>query len=365
MKQAIGCAAALVMMASLAQAGGVERTRQSVGILFEKGNLVELSFGAVGASVSGTGVAVTPGAASGDMTDTYFQTGLAYKRDLNDRLAFALIFDQPFGANVTYPAASGYYAGGATAELRSSAVTAVLKYTTDTNFSLYGGARYQTLMAQASVPFVASYTGTSSTDGSFGYVVGAAYEKPEIALRVALTYNSAIDHDWSVVETGPVPGTPPLTVSTPESVNLDVQSGIAKDTLLFGSVRWVNWSDFAISPTGYLAATGVSLVAFREDTVTYTLGIGRKFNENWSGAVSLMHEPQVGGHASNLGPKDGATGVTLGLTYKKNNMEITGGLSFVDIGDATTTLSTIAPVTAGSFTNNTAIAAGLRLRYRF
>ncbi|GAA6207381.1 outer membrane protein transport protein [Cognatishimia sp. WU-CL00825] len=362
---AIKGATALTLMASLAQAGGVERSKQSVGILFEQGSLVELSFGAVDASVSGVGVAVTPGASSGDMTDTYYQTGLAYKRDLNESLAFAVIFDQPFGADVSYPTGSGYFAGGATAELDSKAITALLKYKTANNISVFGGLRYQTLMAQASVPFVAGYTGTSSEDGGFGYVVGAAYEKPEIALRVALTYNSAIDHNWSVVETGPVPGTTPLTVSTPQSVNLDVQSGIAKDTLLFGSVRWVNWSDFAISPTGYMAATGASLVAFREDTVTYTLGVGRKFNENWSGAVSLMYEPQVGGHASNLGPKDGATGVTVGLTYKKDKMEITGGLSLVEVGDATTTLTTIAPVTAGNFTGNTAVGAGLRIRYRF
>ena len=38
------------------------------------------------------------------------------------------------------------------------------------------------------------YTLTSNTDQAFGYLVGVAYEKPDIALRVALTYNSLPYH---------------------------------------------------------------------------------------------------------------------------------------------------------------------------
>lgn len=380
MKYTLQGAVAFGLMASTALAGGIERSNQSVGILFEEGTLAELSFGAVSPSVSGVGAGAapnalqpTPGASSGEMTDQYFRFGFAYKQDFNENLSFALIYDQPFGANVTYPgtAGTGYYAAGATAELNSNALTGVLKYTTESNISVFGGLRYQTLEAQASgvpVPGPTLYSAQSSNDSSFGYLVGAAYERPDIALRVALTYNSAIDHDWTISETVLGSGTTPgsTSVSTPQSLNLEFQSGVAKDTLVFGSIRWVDWSEFAIAPDVYSTATsGGSLVSYREDTITYNLGIGRRFNETWSGAVSVTHEPQNGGFSSNLGPTDGRTGVTLAATYKKDQIEVTGGLSYIWIGDATTRVSHLSSVAAGNFTDNTAIAAGLRIRYRF
>ena len=379
MIQAWKVAAGLALAATTVSAGGVERTTQSVGIIFEEGNVAELSFGSVNPKVSGVGAGAavsaatpSPGDPSGNMTEQYMRFGFAYKHQFTDALSFALVYDQPFGANVDYPTGTGYFAAGATAELKSNALTGVLKYTTENNFSVYGGIRYQTLQAEANVPFVAGYTGSSDTDGSVGYLVGVAYEKPEIALRVALTYNSAITHDWSIVETGGVaPGTSTTSVKTPQSVNLEFQSGIAKDTLVFGSIRWVDWSEFAITPNNYfqttLAGSGVgsSLVSYDDDRVTYNLGVGRRFNETWSGAISVSHEPSAGGYASNLGPTDGQTGVTLAATYKKGNMEVTGGVSYVWIGDAQTRSQPVAPIAASDFEDNKAVGVGVRVRFRF
>ena len=35
---------------------------------------------------------------------------------------------------------------------------------------------------------------------------------------------------------------------SPDSVNLEFQTGLRQGTLLFGSLRWVNWSDLALQP---------------------------------------------------------------------------------------------------------------------
>jgi len=40
-------------------------------------------------------------------------------------------------------------------------------------------------------------------------------------------------------------------IKTPQSVNLEFQTGIAKVTLLFGSVRWVDWTAFNIFPADF------------------------------------------------------------------------------------------------------------------
>ncbi|MGI9394875.1 MAG: outer membrane protein transport protein, partial [Boseongicola sp.] len=260
MKRVFLAAALVGASASAVIAGGLDRTGLPIGIIFEDGRYLELSFGGASPSVSGVGGLVTPGALSGDMTESYFQFGAAYKADINDNLSYAIILDQPFGADVAYPTGTGYFAGGSLAELSTVAATGILKYTSDQNFSIYGGLRAQTLKASATVPFVVGYSASTSSDWAPGYVVGAAYEKPEIALRVALTYNSAIEHNLATTESSASPlGGPNSSttqITTPQSINLDLQTGIAEGTLLFGGVRWVDWSDFDISPADYIVLTG-------------------------------------------------------------------------------------------------------------
>lgn len=362
-------ASIIAMTAGTAFAGGIDRSGQGIGVLFEKGNYVELSYGSVSPSVSGTAVAIPApglnGAQSGDMAASYNNISAAIKYQFSDTLSGALIFDQPYGADVDYPAGTAYYATGSTATLESSAITAVLKYTMPSNVSLYGGLRYETMSAEASIPFIGGYRANGARDGSLGYLAGVAYEKPEIALRVSLTYNSKITHEISTAETSLLGTLNSITeVNSPESVNLDFQTGIAKDTLVFGSIRWVDWSNFAISPQMYGALTGGgSLVSYDSDTISYSIGVGRKFNENWSAALSLGYEKQDGGIASNLGPTDGYKSIGLGATYTRDNMKITAGVRYVDIGDAQVQLGPVSP--SANFRDNDALGFGLRVGFSF
>ncbi|WP_114287285.1 hypothetical protein [Candidatus Halocynthiibacter alkanivorans] len=368
MKKVLTAAAALAVGATGAYAGGIERTTQSVGVLFEEGNYAEFSFASVSPDVSGTSTVFSgfSGASSGDMAETYTKAGAAMKIQISDRLSAAVIFDQPFGADVNYGDADDpfYFAVNSTAVLNTTAITALLKYTSSEYASVYGGLRYQSMDAVASIPFVDNYAVTGEKDSGVGYVLGAAYEKPDIALRVALTYNSAIDHAFDTSETSDTFGTRASTteVSTPQSVNLEVQSGIAADTLLFGSVRWVDWSDFDISPADYgLLTSGNSLVSYDDDTVTYSIGLGRKFSEMWSGAVTVDYEETLGGFTSNLGPTDGRLSVGLGGSYTNGNVKVSGGISYSWIGEADTTLNDINA--ASNFEDNTGLGIGFKIGY--
>lgn len=343
---ALGCAAF---------AGGIDRTGQSVAAIFEDGDYAEFRLGVISPNVSGSG----GGNDTGNVLESYVQWSAAYKRDVTDAFSMAVIIDQPFGANTKYPTGTGYPGAGAEAELKTMAATFLGNYSLDGGFSIHGGVRAQSMSADSQVPFAAGYTGTSDTDYGFGYVVGVAYEKPEIAARVSLTYSSAIDHTFETTETNthplvPSPTTTDTDVSTPQSVNLEFQTGIMEDTLLFGSVRWVEWTKFDITPQGYQTISSGSLVSYDNDTITYSLGVGRRFSDAWSGAVTVGYEKSNGGLSANLGPTDGRTSVGVGATYTSGNMKLTGGLSYIKIGDANTSLG-------GSFTDNSAIAAGFKL----
>ncbi len=360
MKRILTTAATMAAMATVAQAGGVERSAQSVAILFEQGRYAEFSFGHFSPDVGGSlGGGVLQ---SGDMSAGYNSLSFGYKMAIGETMDFALILDEPIGARVRYPGTfppGPYPLAGATADLSSSAITALLRYKLPSNVSVFGGLRYQTVKGVVSIPVVGGYTLTTNYDSELGYVAGVAWEKPEIAARVALTYNSAITHTLDSRETGPASLDASFETEVPQSVNLEFQTGIAKDTLLFGSVRWVDWSEFQIAPPVYAAATmGTALVSYPQDRITYNLGIGRRFNEQWSGAVTLGYEASDGEITGNLGPTDGFASVGLAATYTMDNLKITGGVRYIDIGDATTSIG-------ADFQGNSGMGIGLRVGYTF
>ncbi|NJS38579.1 MAG: hypothetical protein HC783_05695 [Rhodobacteraceae bacterium] len=356
MKRSLTTALAVAAAATSAHAGGVERSTQSVAILFEQGRYAELSFGTFAPDVQGVEPVALGGQSSGNIAPRYNTYSLGYKMDVGERMDFALIIDQPIGADVAYPTGTGYLLQGSTAKLSSSAITALLRYQFENNVSVYGGLRYQTVHGE--VALSSGYTLNTNHDSELGYVVGVAWEKPEIAARVALTYNSAITHSLESVESGS--STAGFETEVPQSVNLEFQTGIAKDTLLFGSIRWQEWSAFVINPPLFDVLSVDPLVAYASDRITYNLGVGRRFSDNWSGAVTIGYEPSDGERTGNLGPTDGFTSLGVAATYTMDSVKITGGVRYVDIGDATANLGP-----GATFTDNSGVGFGLRVGYTF
>lgn len=367
MKHILGGVAVGALAAGGALAGGIDRSTQSTAILFERGTYAEFTMGRVSPDVSGSHSPAVQGflgvADSGDMTGGYNTFSFGFKTALSEKLDLALVLDQPIGADVNYATGTGYIYAGSTATVESTAVTAMLRYKLPSNFSLIGGLRIQE--ANGDVGLFNGYTVITDTSRELGYLIGVAWEKPEIAARVSLTYNSSITHGFNSTENiSPVPTS--FDTEVPQSLNLEFQTGVAADTLLFGSVRWVDWDAFDITPPALLMASGASLVDYENDTITYSLGLGRKFTDQWSGAFILGYEPSNGGFSSNLGPTDGFTSVGLAATYTHKNMKITGGARYIWIGDADTTTLSIPPgTTLGEFTDNSGVAFGLKVGYTF
>lgn len=323
---------------------------------------MQLSFSLVDPTLEGT---FSPAAIpSGDMSPSYTSLSFGYKMPVGRNMDFALIYDQSVGADVDYTgAAAGYPFRGTTAELDGYDLTALLRYRFDGGMSLYGGLRMQSITAELDgLPIAAAgfapYTLDVERTYELGYVAGVAYERPDIALRVALTYHSAIDHDFEATESiggGPLPGGT-FQTTIPQSVNLEFQTGVAPGTLVFGNIRWQDWSEFDITPPGL---GGASLIDYSSDYTTLNLGVGRRFNEKWSGALTLGYEGQTGDVQGNLAPRDGFASIGVAATYTQGNTQITGGVRYIALGDATT--QTI----GANFADNSAIAAGIQVKYKF
>ena len=340
--------------AGLVQAGGFDRSGQDTSIMLKEGSLVEIMSVSVNPKI--TGAYTSGGASSGEVAPNYSFTNMGFRTKVSDNFAIAIIQDSPFGADINWTA--GTYTG-TKAKVESSATTLLTSYDLD-NVTIYGGIKNQSLSASATVPLAAAYSITSTADSSLGYVLGAAIENPEIAMKLALTYHTKINHDIAVVEnrSGLVNQPSTLSTTTPASFNLDFQTGIAENTLLFGTIRRVQWTQMILAPTVYGAAPiSKTLKSFGKDITSYTLGLGRKFSDSWSGAVTYGSEASEGVVQSALSPTDGYKKMGLGVTYTGEQATITLGMQKVNNGDVNIALIPMA--------SNTTLVTALKVGYKF
>ncbi|WP_424943117.1 OmpP1/FadL family transporter [Aliiroseovarius crassostreae] len=372
-------AASAALTATAGFAGGIDRSGQDMSILFEEGNY--LKFGLITASPD------VPAQAAGfasQSADSFNSFSFALKKQINENLSFSLIADEPYGADIRYtdgplgslglgiaarlqaPTAlggSGLPAGhplvaafaadpNGRALVDSKAITALGRYEFGNGFSVHGGLRAQKV---SGVILSGSGLLDAESDFDFGGVVGVAYEKPEIAMRVALTYNSAITHDLE--------GTHNLLptigeVRIPESFNLDFQTGIAQNTLLFGSIRHVKWNGTKLSTTQ--GAVTTDWVEFVDDSTTLELGVGRKLNENWSIAAMVGYEDGADTGTTFLAPTGTSKSIGLGATYTKDAIKVSGGVRYIMFEDKTVTSAPLSATFDGS-----AVVAGLSVGISF
>jgi hypothetical protein len=89
----------LALNAAVALAGGIDRSGQGLGALFEPGNYVEGSFSQVSPSVTGVDVA---GGATGNVVSRYPMVSLSAKLQVSPALSVAVVMDQPYGAKLLY-----------------------------------------------------------------------------------------------------------------------------------------------------------------------------------------------------------------------------------------------------------------------
>ncbi|WP_026471083.1 outer membrane protein transport protein [Alkanindiges illinoisensis] len=290
--------------------------------------------------------------------------------------------------------------GGTQVEVETQNLSFLFGFQPNENFNFYAGPVYQTIKGDVNLRGLAysvysGYDAKISEETAWGWLAGMAYQIPEIALKASITYRSEIDYDANVKETIPTLGalalldpTAPATIAaaqgttaitTPQSVNLDFQTGIMANTVAFANVRWVDWTNFTIQPykfglvskaVGALAnqPNGFNLVEYSDDQWSANVGVGRKVNDKWAGNVSVGWDSGAGNPVSTLGPTEGYWNAGVGIQYSPApNYFVAGGVKYFWLGDAKAQTGAQAGTNAyaADFSDNSAIAYGLKLGYRF
>ena len=407
-------------------AAALDRSGQSISAFLQPGNYFEAGISVLDPSVSGKvrngySPSAAPPSAIGlqntnlsDMGDDYYFPSAALKLQVTDHFSFGLLYDQPFGADATYSlsdtvsAAAGgvglFHNGTETTEVevKSQSISMIFGYQPTENFNFYAGPVYQTIegdvqlrgLAYGATQALGMYNADLDEDGAVGWLAGFAYQIPEIALKTSITYRSEIDHKASAREYGQsnvlaFVGSSPVydvatdaNITTPQSVNLDFQTGIMANTVAFANVRWVNWKDFSIDlkqfgtvadTLGALGQTpdnpnGFDIVGYTDDQWSANVGVGRKFNDLWAGNVSVGWDSGAGNPISTLGPTEGYWNVGLGLQYSPTPATfIAGGVKYFWLGDAKAQVASNfgSDTYVAEFNDNDALAYGLKIGYKF
>lgn len=391
------CAIAALSLTSLAGAAGLDRSGQPSAEFSDSGTLAYVSAYHVEADISGVEY-------NGKVVESVAEgyDGFAYgaKTDVNDMVSVGVFYDQPFGADVYFEGDNSFV--NATdpnnvkpteAKVSSENFTGLigLNLGNKGNFKVYGGPVLQKLEGTLNVngdPAVISaldgYDLRIAKNTEYGYMVGAAYLKPEIGLKAAVTYRSAIEHDiiysesMPLVEDYSLPTTQtkisPLEL--PQSVNIDFQTGLNPTTLLTAKARWIPWGDFAIVPPlldsnvkTLAASKGVTIdqapvLAYTDDTYMLELGIGKRLTPALAVSGSVGWDSGAGNAVSPLGPVEGYYSLGLGAKYNVTpNWALSVGGKYLLLGDAIGELSATKKQ-VGEFTDNDGYVVGLKLSYQ-
>jgi long-chain fatty acid transport protein len=354
-KAAMTAAIAVLLSTTAANAGGLERGGYNIDLLFdpstyaaeaaatyvnpqrELDNVVDINTGITSGNLNGR-----PNDGIGD-TEGYWVPRIGVKAGIGDSVDCMADYSQPWGAH-TNPGSN--WAGAndnIETKIESDNYAATCSYKWDVGqgqFRVIGGAFYQEVggfkerLVTDLSPFGSPLSGVGRLDlegSGWGWRTGVAYEIPEYALRASLVYNSAVDLDNlggtidltnTLLPTpgGFVPGTKydvSSFASMPDSLELKLQTGIAPGWLAFGSVKWTDWSQLQViqvtaNDTSDPRNLPTSLDLLYRDGWTISGGVGHKFNDQWSGAVSLTWDR---GTSHGYGTQTDTWTVGTGVSY--------------------------------------------------
>ncbi|WP_171521876.1 MULTISPECIES: outer membrane protein transport protein [unclassified Acinetobacter] len=380
-------------------AAAFEQSNQTIQSFFEKDHYAEVSFAWTNPNVSGqvqhTEVLEQLGIqdfSTGQLANNQLVINAALKLQLHPQISWGFIYDQPFHVDVAYQY-SPIFAGkpteieAADIEFDSHNLTSILGYQPDPNWNLYAGLSYQTLEGNLSLvgesfSVFNGYHIQLEQNAAWGWLTGMSYQIPEYFFRTALTYRSAINHQLETTEsiTVGIPTSSSFTkVQTPQSINLDIQSGLPSHNILYASLRWVNWQDFVIQPPkfgtviDYAAlefpeVKDIKMIDYQEDQWSAKLGITHQWPSSVIHSFEILWDSGMGNPASTLNPSDGYWGVGLGYFQNfQKHWDIATGVYYLKFQKPKTDTNAVIPQFVGlsAVDDNDVWIVGMKLGYHF
>lgn len=341
---------AVLVVPTAVNAGGFDYGDQDVSLLLKSGNIAEIGLKYVKpnrkfSNVRRVGITQTATDSENfveDLVIPHFQI----KRSASENVDCLLAYRFPYGTDQSHNKGweGRYYATDTDLDVQSLGVDCayIHNFDSDSRLLYIGGLRIEkaeaTINSQASSAAITRGANLRGPDSSvtneldstdYGYTLGLAYQIPKKGVSASLIYNSEIDHQYKGTQTINIPvgvvgaasaaveNPISLNVANPQSLQLNLSSGIKEGWLGFGFARWVDWSSFeqlAIKNerTGAVSVGGVGW----SDTWTAGLGIAHRLSQKNS-VYALLFTDQDAASDEIRGARTSvadSSGIKLGLT---------------------------------------------------
>jgi long-subunit fatty acid transport protein len=372
---------AALMSATSVNAGGWEASRLDTSFMYQEGNYAEASYASIGYDITSSAF---NGASNSSVKAAKDQNRAAasFKTSYG---GFDIGLTRFNSGTIQMSGGAGTFGTGGTmvpdADAPLNTMTLMGKYGISDNLDLLFGLNRNVLASSVVTTIMGRYDIKSSS--STGALAGFAYSKPEIALRVELLVQPKSEITADTAYTASALGKAPLleslggsvggtgygasdvasfnsTLSRPDTVTLNFQSGVAKDTLVYGSVHKTDWKTAQVTvPTGYVFSAVASDFS---NTTAYSIGVARKISDSLALTTSFNKEAGSGNTGTSLFTmSNGNAGVSAGARYTVDNMTISGGYNYTKVGDVTITSGGNTAV----YTGNKVSALALKVGFSF
>tara|TARA_E500000178_G_scaffold348831_1_gene404647 strand:+ start:662 stop:1816 length:1155 start_codon:yes stop_codon:yes gene_type:complete len=348
MKSYFKALATLCASSTALHAGGWETGTLPTAMMYEDGNYAELSYGSLTYNLDGSTSTFDENNALAALPGSTETGPVKHKMAKNQtRSSIAAKFSvgsYDFGISNFDSGAIKLDGTNSTVTTKTASADINLKTTAvQVNRALDGGFNFglgmrQLELGSGTVSTLAGVTYSIDSASTSSIIASAAYEMPEIAMRAELVYEGSAKIDFTHTLSGNAAGTAATggTLSIPQATTLNVQTGIAEGTLLFGTIRNVAWGSSQVIATTNFAAYDIS--SEFEDTTKYNIGIGRKFSDALSGSLSYSQEAASSSKStSGFTLTDGYRSVSAGIKYTMEKINVSVGYSYVMPGDVTVT----------------------------
>lgn len=406
----ISALSSAILAASSTMAGGFDNSSRSFDIIYGDNSVITTSYGQTSVPMKAKiqqGAGSSNVVASGEILEDFQRPEIGVRYQVAENVTCAAQYEVPFAAEVAYKDDALAYGSetapiSTTYESESFTVACGYDFVLETGkIKVFGGPKIQKVKGafdEDLTPTGSPLTGTADNlivdlDGGseFGYILGASFEMPEIALRASILYHSQIDYTATGTLSAIIPadnaiiglaaGTPFETTAktktfTPQSVELALQSGIAENTLAFLKMRWSEYgkltdldvkggndgiagtfntnlggdgSQVTLQQLAGLDAGADSLInpnvsMFSNDTLDYSFGLGHRLNDkvtigaSYSGSVKIgskSDDTPVGADSTSLRlPGDTSHTVSFGGAYNiMPKLKVSGGLGYTFIDE--------------------------------
>jgi len=317
LKVLLGTALLSLAMSGAVYAGGFARGTADTDILYEEGNFnMRSSVTYVSPTRKYSSNIGNPGLVGVDYAESFAIPSAAIKLKIFDNLSCAGTLTQSYGAGAKWPTPSGTL--GKLSEsftMYEYAATCGVKMNLDKGRIWFIGGVYNE-MTDYNLSAAGGSLSVDLHDSNIGWRAGLAYEIPEIALRAQLMYRSGVD----ISATGSANGLLPAYgyAHFPKSLEFKGQTGVAPDWLVYGSVKWTDWSATerldleipAYPPSGLKSGN----LYYWKDGWTITTGVGHKFNDWLSGTIFVGYD----------------SGVSTGYDLTAESYTVGGGVAMKD-----------------------------------